>query len=92
MDNKIDVERLIKYLLPYKWQREECEIFSNYYPDYPKSREQYKTVIRYKPKNVYLRHSAGPGQGHFWDVYPDDYINPELAIIALSEAPHPLSY
>ena len=37
----------------------------------------------------FLRHSKGPRQGHFWDVYPDDYQTPELAFMALLEADPP---
>lgn len=38
---------------------------------------------------AYLRHSAGPRQGHFWDMYGDDYLSPELALMALLQAPTP---
>ncbi len=37
----------------------------------------------------YLRHSKGPHQGHGWDIYGDDYQSPELALLALSQAPPP---
>lgn len=39
----------------------------------------------------FLRYSRGPRQGHFWDIYGDDYNTPELALIALLEAPIPPS-
>jgi hypothetical protein len=39
----------------------------------------------------YLRYSAGPKQGHFWDAYGEDYLSPELALLALVQAPVPPS-
>lgn len=40
------------------------------------------------PDNVlWLRHSKGPKQGHFWDTYGDDYQTEALARLAISEAP-----
>ncbi len=38
----------------------------------------------------YLRHSRGPRQGHFWDIYGDDYQSPELALVALLQAEPPM--
>jgi hypothetical protein len=37
----------------------------------------------------YLRYSNGPAQGHFWDMYGDDYLAPEHALLALMSAPIP---
>ena len=37
----------------------------------------------------FLRHSRGPAQGCFWDYYGDNFSTPELALIALAEAPSP---
>lgn len=41
-------------------------------------------------EEVFLRHSAGPLQGFFWDVYGDDFQNFGLVIIALMNAPCPM--
>lgn len=46
-----------------------------------------RCVVRFG--HSFLRHSKGPRQGHFWDVYGDDYLTPELALIALMEAEPP---
>jgi hypothetical protein len=46
-------------------------------------------VVRYGES--FLRHSAGPLQGHFWDCYGDDYLRPGLALRALMQAQPPLS-
>jgi hypothetical protein len=39
----------------------------------------------------FLRYSQGPHQCHFWDVYGEDYQSPELALLALLQAPAPPS-
>ena len=39
--------------------------------------------------DLFLRHSAGPRQGHFWDCHGDDYIRPSLALVALMQADAP---
>lgn len=36
---------------------------------------------------LWLRHSKGPKQGHFWDMYGDDYQTEALARLAIAEAP-----
>lgn len=56
---------------------------------------QPRLVVRYGPPydaeggQWYLRYSIGPAQGHFWDVYGEDYQNDDLAILAISMAPAP---
>lgn len=40
-------------------------------------------------RNSFLRYSKGPMQGYFWDVYGDDFLTPELAILSLMQAPIP---
>lgn len=71
-------------------------IVPEYMPPYPDDKTRPSCVVRVShgdepdPDNwSYLRHSSGPRQGHFWDCYGDDYLNPNLALIALLKAPPP---
>lgn len=85
-----DRDRLAAILTPFNWQRD-CEIVPQYVPPFPRAGHQPTCVVRWKHSDgtYYLRHSKGPLQGHGWDMYGDDYLNPELALIALSQAPPP---
>jgi hypothetical protein len=88
---EINLKRLIDYLTPFDWQRD-CEIIPAYMPPFPRADTRPRCVIRWRGEDgsdTFLRHSAGPMQGHFWDNYGDDYNNPELAIMALYQAPPP---
>lgn len=67
--------------------RQYCEIIPRYMPPFPSPDTRPRCVVRCGES--FLRHSKGPRQGHGWDVYGDDYITPELAIIALGEAGPP---
>ena len=58
------------------------------YVPYPEPNVRPKCVVRFGTKD-FLRHSAGPRQHHFWDMYGDDYLSPELALLALVQAPPP---
>lgn len=69
--------------------RNDCEIIPAYMPRFPDKATRPRVVVRYIPRDSFLRHSAGPRQGHFWDCYGDDYLTPELALLALMEAPKP---
>ena len=75
-----------------KWW-EMCEIIPNYMPPYPRSDTKPTCVVAirdtYDDHYSFLRHSIGPRQGHFWDIYGDDYFNPSLALLALMSAPVP---
>lgn len=87
----LNVERLTGYLLDQKWH-DRCEILTNYSP--PRAAPNYTpiVVVRFTigdEKPVFLRHSAGPKQGFFWDSFGSDFQNPELAVLALSRAPTP---
>lgn len=62
------------------WRRL-AEIVPNYMPPFPSAETRARTVVRCGSQ--FLRYSKGPHQGHFWDVYGDDYGTPELALIAL---------
>lgn len=46
-----------------------------------------KCVVQFG--DVFLRHSRGPNPESSWDVYGDDFLNPELALLALCQAPVP---
>jgi hypothetical protein len=70
------------------WRRD-CEIIPDYMPPYPKPATGPRCVVRFIPSGMFLRHSTGPQQGHFWDVYGDDYLRPSLALIAIAQAPPP---
>ena len=67
--------------------RKHAEIVPRYFPPYRNTDTRAKCVVRCG--SSFLRHSAGPRQGYFWDCYGDDFINPELALIALCAAPVP---
>ena len=87
------VEGILSYLLDEPWH-EECEIITDYMPPYP--REDTRPTVQIRHNNgtkypAYLRYSKGPKQGFFWDIYGDDFHNPDLALIALSNAPTPRS-
>lgn len=55
-------------------------------------REKQKIVIRFrhnKDRTSYLRYSAGPGAGYFWDMGGDDFLNIGFAFRALQQAHRP---
>lgn len=92
MKIKADSERLIEYLLDQPWHKK-CEIIPDYMPPYPGKDTKPSVQIRYNNGSEYppfLRHSHGPKQGFFWDIYGADFHNVELAIIGLSQAPAPI--
>lgn len=66
------------------WRRE-CIIVPTYMP---KNGARPRCVVRFG-EDWFLRYSAGPAQGHFWDMYGEDYLTPELAFVALINAPPP---
>ncbi|ARK07559.1 hypothetical protein LAV_00184 [Sphingobium phage Lacusarx] len=86
-----DKDKLIRLLLSQHWQHE-CDIIVNYMPPYPRPDTQPRCVVRYcydDGTEHFLRHSAGPMQGYFWDIYGDDFHSPELALLSISNAPAP---
>ena len=83
----VDLGRLLAALLPLRWHRD-CEIVPNYLPPFPRPDTRQRVIIRHR-NGSYLRHSAGPRQGYFWDCYGDDMGTVELAVLALAEAPDP---
>jgi len=87
-----DSKLLLKYLLNQPWHNY-CEIIPDYMPKYPSKDTRPIVAIRFnngKEHMPYLRYSKGPAQGFFWDIYGDDFLEVELAIIALSKAPAPI--
>lgn len=73
-----------------KWRRH-VEIVPEYMPPYPGADTRPKCVVVYRTvsgSQSFLR--VGRGR-YFWDVYGDDFISPEWAIVALLAAPVPTS-
>lgn len=68
------------------WRRR-AVIIREYMPPCPSADTLPKCVV--KLGGSFLRHSAGPSQGHFWDLYGDDYHSPEMALLALIESEPP---
>ncbi len=83
---------LLDLLLPERWQQK-CEIIPDYMPPYPQEDTRPSCVVVWRRDedrgDIFLRYSKGPRQGFSWDVYGDDMHTVELAVIALSKAPHP---
>lgn len=96
--NLFTAERLVNELLRTafgninKWWAL-VEIVPDYMPPFPDEKRLPSCVVRCKVPNSeryhFLRYSQGPGQGHTWDIYGDDYLTPELALLALVQAPIP---
>lgn len=87
--DSFNVRELVAVLLntenvPGNWWRRDCEIVTR--EDY---KGRLKLVVHHAPSKSYLRHSKGPVQSHSWDMYGDDYVKPEWALLALSQAPAP---
>ena len=73
-----------------------CEIVPDYKAPFDKSNDKPRCVVRCRNPNLdydhFLRGFQGPTQGHFWDIYGDNYITPEYALMALLSAPIPPSF
>lgn len=86
----VDFGKFAELVLDYDnhpWRRE-AEIIPAYMPPFPQPSTRPRCVVRWR--HSFLRHSRGPLQHHSWDIYGDDYLTPELALLALSQAPpHP---
>jgi hypothetical protein len=67
--------------------RKRAEIIPNHMPPYPHEDTRPACVVRLEES--FLRYSAGPRQGYIWDMYGDDMISPEMALLALLRAPVP---
>lgn len=84
-----DSDKLLTLLLNQYWHKD-CEIIDGYMPPFPGKDTRPTCVIRYAPFNCFLRHSRGPRQCFFWDIYGDDMQSVEVAVIALAGAPAPV--
>lgn len=87
-----DLDKLVHSLCSETWMRH-CRVIPNYMPPYPNEHTRPTVVVQWRnpedeSKTQFLRHSAGPLQGTFWDMYGDDFHSPELAIVMLSRS-HP---
>jgi hypothetical protein len=93
------VESLLAALLnsDYAGWRTRAKIIKDYLPQHARAGTKPRCVVVFDYEDrrdgeadcCFLRHSNGPRQGHFWDEYGDDYLTPELALIALLRAPVP---
>lgn len=86
-------QALVAQLLNQAWHKR-CEIIEDYMPPYPRPDTRPRLVIRFNSTSdhkPFLRYSQGPRQGFLWDVYGDDFQTKELAVIALANAPAPVS-
>lgn len=89
--SRFDTQRIVNLLLTQHWMHE-CKIIPDYMPPYPGKDTCPTCQIHYVYKDgsdTGLRYSKGPLQGYSWDVYGDDFHSPELALVALSQAPPP---
>lgn len=88
---RFSVERLVGLLLDTTgfqeaW-RSRAEIIVNYLPPHADENTAPRCVVRIG--SSFLRHSRGPAQQYSWDTYGDDFLYPELALLALSRAEPP---
>lgn len=86
-------DHLVTLLLDQPWH-DRCEIIPDYMPPFPGKDTQPRMVVRFNDGTKYapfLRFSHGPKQGFFWDAYGDDLQNVALAILAIHQAPAPVS-
>lgn len=91
--NKLRTEQLVELLLDQPWHKH-CDIITDYMPRFPRADTRPMVVVRcnnHEKYPAFLRHSCGPKQGFFWDTYGDDMQTAELALLALSKAPAPVS-
>lgn len=86
-----ELKRLLFKEMPWT---DRCEIIPAYMPRFPMPDTRPSVQIRYNSGSdhpPFLRHSRGPLQGYFWDIYGDDFQSVALATIAISRAPPPRS-
>lgn len=89
--SQFDLQKVINLLLTQHWMHE-CKIIPDYMPPFPRKDTRPTCQIHYvypDGSDVGLRYSRGPLQGVSWDSYGDDFHSPELALVALSQAPAP---
>lgn len=89
-------ETLLKVVLEARdtpWLNE-ITIIPKYMPPYPRPDTRPSCVVSYpftdprdgEQDQCFLRRKF---KGHFWDIYGDDYLTPERALLAILEAPPP---
>lgn len=84
----INVQKLVNAMFEQHWMHE-CKIIPDYMPPFHGNDTRPKCVVAFTDADggvSYLRHSNGPRQGFSWDIYGDDFIYPELAIVAIAAA------
>lgn len=96
---RVDAAALVDLIMHERWKGQ-CEIIPDYMPPYPRPETRPRVVARYKIHSThpnheaesytYLRYSCGPRQGFFWDIYGDDLMSIELALMAIHQAPYPI--
>ncbi len=89
---QFNMDRLVRLLLRDHWMHE-CKIDPAWMPAHPRPETRPICSVGWPEKDgrtTYLRYSLGPLQGYSWDIYPDDFHTPELALYALSQAPAPV--
>jgi hypothetical protein len=87
----IDMEFLIDSILDQVWHRR-VEIVPDYMPPFPSDDTKPKCIVRYKTESgnyTYLRYGRGPLPDYFWDLYGDDFHQPECALLCIAKAPAP---
>lgn len=83
--------KLVNLLLSQHWMHH-CVINPAYMPPFPSEDTEPTCQVHYHYEDgeyCGLRYSNGPLQGYFWDSYGEDMHSPELALVALSQAPAP---
>ncbi len=88
---QFDTAKLVNLMLSQHWMHK-CKIDTAYMPPHPHKDTRPTCQVHYTYKDgsvTGLRYSAGPLQGYFWDIYGEDFHSPELALLALSQAPPP---
>jgi hypothetical protein len=85
----VTAEALVNVLLNQRWHKG-CLFVADYLVPKHEPGEPPRIRVKYVPYEAYLRYSQGPQQGFFWDVYGDDMLTLELAILALHQAPAPI--
>lgn len=89
---QFDINKLVRCLLTEHWMHE-CEIIPAYMPPFPGKDTRPTCQVRYvyeDGSDTFLRYSKGPAQGFFWDMYGEDMMSPELALVCISKAPPPV--
>lgn len=87
--SQFNLERLVDTLCDddnTPWRRH-LEIIPDYMPPYP--HKDTRPTVQIRCGEWFVRHSKGPWQSYFWDMYGDDFITPELALAVLPRLPEP---